>query len=120
MAVNVLGTWHVLLAADGAGVTRVIHFSSAQVFGIAGGERLPDYFPVDDAHPRRAMRPYGLSKYLAEDLCARAFAPLFGMKSPGLLAEGTRPGAAGDPGASVSSPLPSLPASPTRPPDRGS
>lgn len=70
MAVNVLGTWHVLLAAEAAGVSRVIHFSSAQVFGIAEGERLPDYFPVDDAHPRRAMRPYGLSKRLAEDLCA--------------------------------------------------
>jgi len=70
MAVNVLGTWHVLLAAEAAGAGRVIHFSSAQVFGIAEGERLPDYFPVDDAHPRRAMRPYGLSKCLAEDLCA--------------------------------------------------
>lgn len=70
MAVNVLGTWHVLLAAETAGAGRVVHFSSAQVFGIADGERLPDYLPVDDAHPRRAMRPYGLSKCLAEDLCA--------------------------------------------------
>jgi UDP-glucose 4-epimerase len=70
MAVNVLGTWHVLLAAEAAGVSRVICFSSAQALGIAEGERLPDYFPVDDDHPRRAMRPYGLSKVLAEDLCA--------------------------------------------------
>jgi nucleoside-diphosphate-sugar epimerase len=70
MAVNVLGTWHVLLAAEAAGATRVISFSSAQVFGIAEGERLPDYFPVDDVHPRRAARPYGLSKRLGEDLCA--------------------------------------------------
>jgi nucleoside-diphosphate-sugar epimerase len=70
MAVNVLGTWHTLLAAEAAGSGRIIHFSSAQVFGIAEGERLPDYFPIDDAHPRRAMRPYGLSKCLAEDLCA--------------------------------------------------
>ena len=70
MAVNVLGTWHVLLAAEAAGVRRVIYFSSGQVFGLAEGERLPDYFPVDDGHPRRAMRPYGLSKCLAEDLCA--------------------------------------------------
>jgi UDP-glucose 4-epimerase len=69
MATNVLGTWHVLLAAETAGVTRVIHFSSVQALGIAEGERLPDYFPVDDQHPRRAMRPYGLSKRLAEDLC---------------------------------------------------
>lgn len=72
MAVNVLGTWHVLLAAQAAGVGRVVHFSSAQVFGTAEGERLPDFFPIDHAHPRRAARPYGLSKRLAEDLC-RAF-----------------------------------------------
>ena len=70
MAVNVLGTWHVLLAAEAAGVRRVVYFSSMQVFGFAEGERRPDYLPVDDAHPRRAMRPYGLSKCLAEDLCA--------------------------------------------------
>ena len=70
MAVNVLGTWHVLLAAESAGAGRVVYFSSGQVFGLAEGERLPDYFPVDDAHPRRVMRPYGLSKCLAEDLCA--------------------------------------------------
>jgi UDP-glucose 4-epimerase len=70
MAVNALGTWHTLLAAEAAGAQRVICFSSAQVFGTAGGERLPDYFPLDDAHPRRAMRAYGLSKCLAEDLCA--------------------------------------------------
>jgi UDP-glucose 4-epimerase len=69
MAVNVVGTWHVLLAAEAAEAARVIHFSSVQVLGIAEGERLPDYFPVDDAHPRRATRPYGLSKRLSEDLC---------------------------------------------------
>jgi nucleoside-diphosphate-sugar epimerase len=69
MAVNVLGTWHVLMAAQAAAVARVVHFSSVQVFGIAEGERLPDYFPVDDQHPRRAARPYGLSKRLTEDLC---------------------------------------------------
>jgi UDP-glucose 4-epimerase len=57
MAVNVLGTWHVLLAAEAAGTGRVVYISSGQVFGLAEGERLPDYFPVDDAHPRRAMRP---------------------------------------------------------------
>jgi nucleoside-diphosphate-sugar epimerase len=69
MAVNVLGSWHVLLAAEAAVVTRVIHFSSAQALGVTEGERVPDYFPIDDDHPRRAMRPYGLSKRLAEDLC---------------------------------------------------
>ena len=39
MAVNVLGTWHVLLAAEAAGVSRVICFSSAQALGILIPER---------------------------------------------------------------------------------
>lgn len=69
MATNVLGTWHVLLAAEQAGLERVVHCSSGQVFGTAEGERLPAYLPVDDGHPRLAMRPYGLSKKLGEDLC---------------------------------------------------
>ena len=69
MAANVLGTWHVLLAAREGGLSRVVQFSSAQVLGIAEGERAPDYFPVDDDHPRYAGRPYGLSKRLGEDLC---------------------------------------------------
>ena len=92
MAVNVLGTWHVLLAAEAARVRRVVHFSSGQVFGTAEGERLPDYFPVDDAHPLRAARPYGLSKRLGEDLCA-AFTERSGVPTVVL-----RPGWVWDPG----------------------
>jgi UDP-glucose 4-epimerase len=83
MAVNVLGTWHVLLAAEAAGVDRVVHFSSAQVFGVAEGERLPDYLPLDDSHPRRAVRSYGLSKCMAEDLCS-AFTARTGIPSVAL------------------------------------
>lgn len=70
MSVNVQGTWHVLLAAEQERAGRVVHFSSVQVLGIAEGEQPPDYLPVDDGHPRRATRPYGLSKLLGEDLCA--------------------------------------------------
>jgi UDP-glucose 4-epimerase len=70
MATNVLGTWHVLLAAEAQRLSRVITFSSAQVFGFAEGEGVPDYMPVDDNHPIRAARPYGLSKRLAEEMCA--------------------------------------------------
>jgi UDP-glucose 4-epimerase len=70
MATNVLGTWHILLAAEAARVNRVVYFSSAQVFGCAEGEGEPAYLPIDDAHPLRAARPYGLSKRLAEEMCA--------------------------------------------------
>src|SRR3989442_1161157 len=48
LATNVLGTWHVLEAAEAHHVTRVVYFSSAQVFGFAEGEGVPAYLPVDD------------------------------------------------------------------------
>jgi nucleoside-diphosphate-sugar epimerase len=71
VATNVLGTWHVLLAAEAHGVDRVVVFSSGQVFGFAEGEGRgePDRRPVTDDHPRRASRPYGMSKLLVEEMC---------------------------------------------------
>jgi nucleoside-diphosphate-sugar epimerase len=68
-ATNVLGTWHVLLAAERVPVERVVVFSSVQVFGCSDGEFPPLRYPIDDDHPRRAGRAYGSSKRLAEDLC---------------------------------------------------
>lgn len=69
VATNVQGTWHVLSAAAEQGVERVIYVSSGQVFGFAEGEGTPAYLPVDDDHPLRASRPYGMSKRLAEEMC---------------------------------------------------
>jgi UDP-glucose 4-epimerase len=69
VATNLLGTWHVLVAAEGQRVSRVVYFSSAQVFGFTEGEGVPVYRPVDDRHPVRAARPYGMSKRLAEEMC---------------------------------------------------
>lgn len=69
---NVTGTWNALAAAESAGARVFVHFSSAQVFGIAEGEHPPAYLPVDDDHPRNATRPYGLSKRFGEDLCEAA------------------------------------------------
>ena len=54
---------------EAVGRARIIYFSSAQVFGFAEGEGTPDYLPVDDTHPLRASRPYGMSKRLAEEMC---------------------------------------------------
>lgn len=70
VATNVLGTWHVLSAAEYHGISRVVYFSSAQVFGFVDGEGIPAYLPVDDDHPLRAARPYGMSKRLAEEMCS--------------------------------------------------
>jgi nucleoside-diphosphate-sugar epimerase len=68
MAANVLGTWHVLLAAEAAGVPRVVYLSSAKALGLL--ERDPDYLPVDDDHRGLPSLPYALSKWLAEEMCA--------------------------------------------------
>ena len=70
VATNVLGTWHVLLAAEQLGISRVVYFSSGQVFGFAEGEGEPAHLPVDDDHPITASRPYGMSKRLAEEMCS--------------------------------------------------
>lgn len=69
VATNVLGTWHVLSAAEQQGVGRVVVFSSGQVFGCADGEGAPAHLPIDDDHPLRAARPYGMSKRLGEEMC---------------------------------------------------
>ena len=69
VATNVLGTWHVLSAAEHHNIGRVVYFSSGQVFGCAEGEGRPDYLPIDDDHPLRAARPCGMSKRLAEQMC---------------------------------------------------
>jgi nucleoside-diphosphate-sugar epimerase len=69
MAVNLQGTWNVLCAAEGAQVKRVVFLSSVDALGVFKGERPPDYLPLDGAHPCYPSTPYGISKYLAEEMC---------------------------------------------------
>lgn len=66
---NVTGTWNVLKAAEAAKVQRVVSFSSVNAIGIFLGERSPDYFPIDAAHPCYPSRPYGMSKFIGESMC---------------------------------------------------
>ena len=68
MAANLLGTWHVLLAAEAAGIPRVVYLSSGKALGLL--ERDPDYLPVDDDHRGLPSQPYALSKWLGEEMCA--------------------------------------------------
>ena len=76
MAVNVQGTWNVFHAAELAGVRRVILGSSDSVVGVTQVPeemQAPLYLPIDEAHPLRAVDPYGLSKVLGEKI-GRSFA----------------------------------------------
>jgi UDP-glucose 4-epimerase len=68
MSINVLGTWNVLLGAEANQIPRVVYFSSGKSLGML--ERDPDYLPMDDDHRGLPTRPYGLSKWLSEEMCA--------------------------------------------------
>jgi nucleoside-diphosphate-sugar epimerase len=68
LAINLAGTSNTLVAAEQEGVKRVVFLSSGKSLGMI--ERDPDYLPVDDDHRGLATRPYGLSKWLAEEMCA--------------------------------------------------
>ncbi len=59
---NVLGTAHVLAAALDAGVRRVVHTSTSEVYGTA------QYTPIDERHPLRGQSPYSASKIAADML----------------------------------------------------
>ncbi len=67
---NVHGTYNVTLAAEYQRVPRIIFVSSEMALGFLGshGGIRPDYLPVDEEHPLRAIDPYGLSKKLCEEL----------------------------------------------------
>jgi len=67
---NVLGTAHVLAAALDAGVRRLVHTSTSEVYGTA------QYAPIDERHPLQGQSPYSASKIGADKLAessARAF-----------------------------------------------
>lgn len=63
---NVEGTANVLRAALEAGVDRVVHTSTSEVYGTA--QRVP----IDEAHPLQGQSPYSASK-IGADKMAEAF-----------------------------------------------
>jgi UDP-glucose 4-epimerase len=70
---NTLGTFHLVDAAIRHGVRRIVHASTAAVYGP------PRYTPVDEAHPLDPISPYGGSKLAAERLLF-AYAHVFGFE----------------------------------------
>lgn len=67
---NVLGAWNAALAAEAAGVRRVIFASSVNAIGVFMGQGPPDGFPIDDDHPARPVTPYSVAKLAAEEILA--------------------------------------------------
>jgi NAD dependent epimerase/dehydratase len=65
--VNVTGTLNVCQAALDAGVRRVIHTSTSEVYGTAR------YVPIDENHPLQPQSPYSASKIGADSIALSYF-----------------------------------------------
>jgi dTDP-glucose 4,6-dehydratase len=63
---NMIGTLNVLSSSLSAGVERVVHTSTSEVYGSAL------YTPIDEAHPLQGQSPYSASK-IAADKMAEAY-----------------------------------------------
>ncbi len=57
---NIIGTINLLECCRKYGVEKFIYPSSAAVYGV------PDYLPLDEDHPVKAMSAYGISKHTPE------------------------------------------------------
>jgi len=73
---NLTATFNVVEACVRWGVRRLVNISSETVPGFIFAERpfLPEYLPVDEAHPVRPQDPYALAKVFGEQLCDAAVA----------------------------------------------
>jgi NAD dependent epimerase/dehydratase len=69
---NVIGTMNVLEAARRAGVSRVVHTSTSEVYGSA------QYVPIDEKHPLVGQSPYSASK-IGADQIAHSYWSSFGV-----------------------------------------
>ena len=69
---NIEGTLNVLHACREAGVARMVHTSTSEVYGTAR------YVPIDERHPLQGQSPYSASK-IGADKMAEAFCLSFGV-----------------------------------------
>jgi UDP-glucose 4-epimerase len=70
---NILGTINLLENCRKYGVKKIIYASSAAVYGE------PEYLPIDEEHPIKAMSPYGISKHTPEHYI-KMYSQLYNLK----------------------------------------
>jgi UDP-glucose 4-epimerase len=70
---NILSTINLLECCRAYNVKKIIYASSAAVYGE------PDYLPVDEDHPIKAMSPYGISKHTPEHYI-KMYSELYNLK----------------------------------------
>ncbi|HET6771430.1 MAG TPA: SDR family NAD(P)-dependent oxidoreductase [Actinomycetota bacterium] len=63
---NVTGTYHILNSSRRAGVDRIVHTSTSEVYGTARS------VPIDETHPLQPQSPYSATK-IGADMLAMSF-----------------------------------------------
>lgn len=71
---NLSNTVNLLNAMNAAGVKKFIFSSTAAIFGE------PSYTPIDEAHPKQPINPYGRSKWMVEQIL-EDYDHAYGLKS---------------------------------------
>jgi len=88
-ATNVMGTMNVLLACRQAGVARLVHTSTSEVYGTART------VPISEDHPLQGQSPYSASKIGADKMAESFFSsynlPVVTVRPFNTLARASRP-----------------------------
>ncbi len=74
---NLGGTLNLFDAMRGRGVNKIVFSSTAAIFGV------PQYVPIDEAHPQVPINPYGMTKWVTERIL-RDYDAAYGLRSVAL------------------------------------
>lgn len=74
---NLVGTLNLLEAMRAHGVNKLVFSSTAAIFGV------PQYVPIDEAHPQTPINPYGMTKWVTERIL-RDYDAAYGLRSVAL------------------------------------
>lgn len=74
---NLAGTLNLLDAMRERGVNKVVFSSTAAIFGN------PHYVPIDEAHPQAPINPYGMTKWVTEQIL-QDYDAAYGLRSVAL------------------------------------
>lgn len=68
--INALGTYNIYEAAAAEGIKKLVQASSINAFGCFWGNQdiIPQYLPIDEAHPTYTTDPYSFSKTVIESI----------------------------------------------------
>ncbi len=74
---NLTGTLNLLDAMKEHGVNKIVFSSTAAIFGN------PKYVPIDELHPQAPINPYGMTKWMTEQIL-RDYDTAYGLRSVAL------------------------------------